>query len=160
MDSFKPFLLQLGKIYPELHALSPDEFPWPTSTESQVTQWQVNALVGLSKDMQRAKDNNDEEAQARACLHWLVMYEHIRLQNLKKPALLDVCELSVHANHHFGIIRPQDVDDFVKWIKAQHGEGQFDEKNFAPLSSIRRQATENGSTARGSHSFGSSTTSQ
>lgn len=60
MDPFRSFLLELGKIYPKLHASSPNEFPWPTRTESQVTQRQVDALVGLSKDMQNAQDNNDE----------------------------------------------------------------------------------------------------
>lgn len=121
----------------------------PTDTARQVTQQQVNALVELSEAIDKAQ--LDSEARKRASLHWLILYEQMRLKNDETPqarGALDLHELLAHAHKRLGAVRHEEVDAFADWMSRQTG-GQ-ESSGFEPLEHIRAHASANESGEGGS----------
>lgn len=116
---------------------------------SQVSQQQVNALVELGNAIDKAQ--LDSEARKRASLHWLILYEQMRLKNDETPqarGALDLRQLLAHAHKRLGAVRHEEVDAFADWMSRQSG-GQ-ESSGFEPLTHIRAHASANESGEGGS----------
>lgn len=139
--TFKVLDAATRSLLQELRALLP--------ALSQVSQQQVNALVELGNAIDKAQ--LDSEARKRASLHWLILYEQMRLKNDEAPqarGALDLRQLSAHAHKRLGAVRHEEVDAFADWMSRQSG-GQ-ESSGFEPLTHIRAHASANESGEGGS----------
>lgn len=130
-----------------MNRLHPEAFPLPAALSSPVTQQHVDMLVKVNDSISDTTFPTAKD-EKRAALHWLVLYEQLKMKVASLGATLDMTALRRHGASRLRQVRLEEVNEYKAWLEAQ----KYAEDAIDPLYLIDKWAINNESLAGTSNS--------